>query len=651
MMSKPASRNQLIQNAYYNLTAGGPYADNWICDETILQLIKTRYPKIESAFKYDRRAINRALVKITGAYDSSNLTKVYTSSFETLCPYTNTKRKVYFYYRCTNDEPPSQPSQASDVQDIVAQSKRMQEKRERLSDAERKHYSTDEVTKKIQAVIKDNEKKTAAAKAKAPPKNNNYNNLHAMMDGEELAYFGPTGIGNIDNTKNTYWSCSEARKLFGYDKNDETIDVVHLLNERIELLKSVHNNEHGYQYVIPMSEEESSQSSVTSYNIFVIRHKALFLTRAYQIALDKLKVGVKWEDICNEAVKELNNVGINTTTTGKIVMKWHREFRDNDQFPHPNIYVRMGKTYKPPIFELFPDIEAKVNEFILSNLSFFTVEMLRSELATEIIPKRLAQVLDEDGVESESLGRTLLEAYIEKMPSYSTVLRWVHSMNFTYDTRAKSYMVDGHEHKEQREHRSKHTTEYLTVLETNTFRWVQMTVEEFDQLPYRSEIHSTGYTYTGIDGKPMIELHVDDHEKLQEYANERYEFGGNTSVRINGKPIIIFGQDESIFNQFAFGNRQWVSAKGERAFLPKSDGSGVMVSAFQSRETGFGMEEDKELLARVNEKRRRDGHYLYKKLQLKMFKVIQGNWISPKSHSFESWSMVPVRMGIGLATT
>jgi hypothetical protein len=201
-----------------------------------------------------------------------------------------------------------------------------------------------------------------------------------MMDGEELAYFGPTGIGNIDNTKNTYWSCSEARKLFGYDKNDETIDVVHLLNERIELLKSVHNNEHGYQYVIPMSEKESSssQSSVTSYNIFVIRHKALFLTRAYQIALDKLKVGVKWEDICNEAVKELNNVGINTTTTGKTVMKWHREFRDNDQFPHPNIYVRMGKTYKPPIFELFPDIEAKVNEFILSNLSFFTVDFEHS---------------------------------------------------------------------------------------------------------------------------------------------------------------------------------------------------------------------------------------------------------------------------------
>ena len=91
-----------------------------------------------------------------------------------------------------------------------------------------------------------------------------------MMDGEELAYFGPTGIGNIDNTKNTYWSCSEARKLFGYDKNDETIDVVHLLNERIELLKSVHNNEHGYQYVIPMSEEESSQSSVTSFITYLL---------------------------------------------------------------------------------------------------------------------------------------------------------------------------------------------------------------------------------------------------------------------------------------------------------------------------------------------------------------------------------------------
>ena len=146
-------------------------------------------------------------------------------------------------------------------------------------------------------------------------------------------------------------------------------------------------------------------------------------------------------------------------------------------------------------------------------------------------------------------------------------------------------MVDGHEHEAQRIHRSKHTTEYLTVLESNTFRWIQMPIEEYAALPYKDEIHNTGYTYTGEDGIPMIELHVDDHDNLQVYANEKNcEFGGNTSVRMSGKPIIILGQDECIFNQFLFGNRQWVSGKGERAFLPKTNGAGIMISAFQSRE-------------------------------------------------------------------
>ena len=86
-----------------------------------------------------------------------------------------------------------------------------------------------------------------------------------------------------------------------------------------------------------------------------------------------------------------------------------------------------------------------------------------------------------------------------------------------------------------------------------------MTKAEFDELPERSEILNTGYTYDGVDGNAMIELHVNDHECLQSYANEKHgRFGGNTSVRCVGKPVIIFEQDESVYNQFSFGSKQWV---------------------------------------------------------------------------------------------
>lgn len=74
------------------------------------------------------------------------------------------------------------------------------------------------------------------------------------------------------------------------------------------------------------------------------------------------------------------------------------------------------------------------------------------------------------------------------------------------------------------------------------------------------------------------------------------------------KPIIIFGQDESVFNQYSFNGKQWVGSDGKRAILPKSNGMGLMISAFQSREFGFGYDltSDKleEALKKANENRK-----------------------------------------------
>jgi hypothetical protein len=63
-------------------------------------------------------------------------------------------------------------------------------------------------------------------------------------------------------------------------------------------------------------------------------------------------------------------------------------------------------------------------------------------------------------------------------------------------------------------------------------------------------------------------------------------FGGNLSVRMpeGRKPIIIFGQDESIFNQFSSRGRQWTGPTGQCAIMLKSSGEGLMISAFQSCE-------------------------------------------------------------------
>jgi hypothetical protein len=90
----------------------------------------------------------------------------------------------------------------------------------------------------------------------------------------------------------------------------------------------------------------------------------------------------------------------------------------------------------------------------------------------------------------------------------------------------------------------------------------------------------------------MVELHVDeipDNEILTRINHECW-FGGNLSVwkNNNEKPIFSFGQDECIFRQFIFTGSSWTGPKGEQGIIPKDEGNGLMILAFQSREFGFG---------------------------------------------------------------
>ncbi len=63
-------------------------------------------------------------------------------------------------------------------------------------------------------------------------------------------------------------------------------------------------------------------------------------------------------------------------------------------------------------------------------------------------------------------------------------------------------------------------------------------------------------------------------------------FVGNVSVRcpIGSRPLIIFGQDELIFNQFSHSGKQWLGPLGQCSIMPKSAGMGLMLSSFQSQE-------------------------------------------------------------------
>jgi len=105
------------------------------------------------------------------------------------------------------------------------------------------------------------------------------------------------------------------------------------------------------------------------------------------------------------------------------------------------------------------------------------------------------------------------------------------------------------------------------------------------------------------NGDSCIEYHVDDLS--QEMINKivpNLPCGGNLSVqkKQEEKPIIQFGHDECIFCQHIFTFHCWYGPKGEMAIIPKDEGYGIVISAFQSQEFGFGMHLSEDEFKRVN---------------------------------------------------
>ena len=58
--------------------------------------------------------------------------------------------------------------------------------------------------------------------------------------------------------------------------------------------------------------------------------------------------------------------------------------------------------------------------------------------------------------------------------------------------------------------------------------------------------------------------------------------------------------DECIFKQFILTGKSWKGPNGETAVVPKDDGAGVMIRAFQSHEFGFGLHLTNEQLKEAN---------------------------------------------------
>ena len=134
--------------------------------------------------------------------------------------------------------------------------------------------------------------------------------------------------------------------------------------------------------------------------------------------------------------------------------------------------------------------------------------------------------------------------------------------------------------------------------------WIQITAAEAMELENKNEVPmGSGYRYLDEStGKQMVEYHIDACNKFQERVN--CNVGGNLSVQRSPdqQPLIAFGHDECIFKQFTFSLKSWIGPNGKSVVMPKDDGMGIMISAFQSQEFGFGLKNlSEEQLKTVNQ--------------------------------------------------
>ena len=413
-------------------------------------------------------------------------------------------------------------------------------------------------------------------------------------------------------SQHSYWDSPEAKKLFRPLASEST--VVAAIDNQINILRLVNKSANACIDIIAGSAEERNEDDITQHQKWVVQQKAQYLALSLHLAKEKMNAWT-WEKCCEHAVNQLERQGITHATHYKTVCKWYRSFRETRRF-----HVTQMKRNLPPFLHENPEICTAIKEYARTNLDTLSIEMLSEFIHDKVLPNLVKDLLNETeksvrammSTKTEEYNthlRNILKPYGLACVSPSAVYRWMIRLGFRYEPARKGYYVDGHERPATIQYRWDFCRRYLAY-EKRMHRWVQVPEAVAQQLEKDEMIaRGSGYKYLLNGLTPMREFHVDsfDPKKSKEFLRQfvTTNFGGNLSVRMDpsSKPLISLGHDECIFKQYPTPTKQWYGPNGETFLRPKDDGLGVMASAFQSREFGFGLDVTEADLGEVNRRR------------------------------------------------
>ena len=400
---------------------------------------------------------------------------------------------------------------------------------------------------------------------------------------------------------NIWWQSTEAFRLFNASKEKET--TIDRLEDLIAVLDNANSTAMSYKTIVDGLDADDTMSEHKKEDI---RMKARYLAQAYRIAIEEMPFKT-WNDCCREAIDQLATVHINYIKNEKVLQRWNVEFCKKKLFR----IKHRGTRDLPAFLDAHPIVVTVMKEYGRENLSDLSIDSMHSYLHNTIIKSLVIERLQgqeatSDSHEFEEEKIKLLREYGLSCLCHTTTYRWMLQLGFQYETRRKGYYVDGHEKKATVEYRWDFCQRYLS-LERQMFRWIQVSLDEAKKLQELGKVaKGSGYEYKDeLTGNTMVEYHVDTCKEFMDKMNNESVFGGNISLRSNPekRPLIVFGQDECIVKQYSFTHKSWNGPNREQALIPKDDGLGVMISAFVSREFGYGVALTSEELHCVNAER------------------------------------------------
>ena len=422
-----------------------------------------------------------------------------------------------------------------------------------------------------------------------------------------------------------YWYSTEACNTF-HPKDNLHINVHDCLLQRIHLLSLYLNSVGGWKNCVGGG-NKFNYEDLSEYEITRLKAKMRSLIIAYGLAVRymghvEIEEKKTWTACCDEAALHLQNnfKGWEYPENGRTIRNWNQEYRHGEAF---NVGEHQARKFCLPPFLLDnPDASEAIRKYVRENLDGISVQKVHEYIHDNVIPYVAGHFLD-DKNRDDKIGQVhddiisiskqeVLKFYRLQNLSITTVFRWMGRLGMKYCERKKNYYVDGHERADVVQSRWKFVKEYLKK-ELCMYRWCQISLKDAMHLAEVGEVViNSGYHYDAKDGSAMVEFHVDAHRSFQEKL-ACIDFGGNPSVRKpkGEKMIISFGHDEAIFNKDTYTSRCWSGCDGEQCLIPKSEGMGLMFSALQSREFGFGFRNvtDGELL-KINSERRKGFQYV-----------------------------------------